>query len=155
MPSVTPRSCTQYFLRLTFAEFDSKFSTCVVIMQYELYVPLDNLLAFIFCCWLWTYSKNNNSPCSDNAQARIGRDGRQWHQMARIKEMGSTIIVSITSANCVTCHSLMLPSNLFTCVKSQSLQCVHAYLSNVKHAPLGLGRSLGLGTLYMVLPHLD
>ena len=31
---------------------------------------------------------------------------------------------------------------LFTCVKSQSLWCVHAYLSNVKRAPLGLGRSL-------------
>ena len=56
--------------------------------------------------------------------------------------MGSTIIVSITSANCVTCHRSTLPSDLFTCVKSQSLWCVHAYLSNVKRAPLGLGRSL-------------
>ena len=121
------------------AEFDSRSTTCVVIMQYEPYVPLDNLLAFIFCRRLWTDSKNDNSPRSDNAQAPIGRDGRQRHQTSRIKEMGSTIIVSITSANCVTCHRSTLPSDLFTCVKSQSLRCVHAYLSNVKRAPLGLG----------------
>ena len=130
------------FLRSTFVEFDSKFSTRVVIMQYEPYVPLDNLLAFIFCHRLWTDSKNDNSPRSNNAQARIGWNGRQWHQTAWIKEMGSTIIVSITSANCVTCHRSTLPSDLFTCVKSQSLWCIHAYLSNIKCAPLGLGRSL-------------
>ena len=123
------------------AEFDSRSTTCVVIMQYEPYVPLDNLLAFTFCCRLWTDSKNDNSPRSDNAQARIGRDARQRHQTARIKDIGSTIIVSIT-ANCITCHRLTLPSKLFAYVKSQSLWCVHAYLSNVKHAPLGLGRSL-------------
>ena len=57
-------------------------------MQYEPYVPLDNLLAFIFCRRLWTDSKNDNSPRSDNAQARIGQNGRQRHQTARIKEMG-------------------------------------------------------------------
>ena len=57
--------------------------------------------------------------------------------------MGTTIIVSITSAGCVTCHRSMLPSDLFTYVKSQSLRCIHTYLSNIKHAPLGLGRSLG------------
>ena len=56
--------------------------------------------------------------------------------------MGTTIIVSITSASCITCHRLMLPSNLFTYVKSQSLQCVHTYLSNIKRTLLGLGRSL-------------
>ena len=103
-------------------------------MQYEPYVSLDNLL-FIFCHRLWTDSKNDNSPRSDNAQVRIGRDGRQWHQTAQTKEMGSTIIVSITSANCVICHRSTLPSHL-------SLPSVHAYLSNVKRATLGLGRSL-------------
>ena len=34
---------------------------------------------------------------------------------------------------------------LFTYVKSQSLQCLHTYLSNIKCALLGLGRSLALG----------
>ena len=97
------------------AEFDSRSTTCVVIMQYEPYVPLDNLLAFTFCCRLWTDSKNDNSPRSDNAQARIGRDARQRHQTARIKDISSTIIVSIT-ANCITCHRLTLPSKLFASI---------------------------------------
>ena len=53
MPSVTPQSCIMYFLPYMInisAEFDSKFITCIVIMQYELYVPLDNLPAHLLSC---------------------------------------------------------------------------------------------------------
>ena len=53
--------------------------------------------------------------------------------------------MSIATKYCVHDQGVMLgiADLLFTCVKSQSLWCVHAYLSNVKRAPLGLGRSLG------------
>ena len=37
---------------------------------------------------------------------------------------------------------LSIADLLFTFVKSQSLRCIHAYLRNIKHALLGLGRSL-------------
>ena len=39
------------------AEFYSKFSTCVVIMQYEPYVPLDNLLTFILSLTMERFKK--------------------------------------------------------------------------------------------------